>query len=150
VALVPSPRPGFVVTSVVLITAGLAYARATRRSLHEQASRLMLGDQAPAIDQSLPHALLIEAERLASLGAYRMAIVVAENAVEIALRRAGATQTPAAAEWSKFDDVVATVKADDDQPEGDLVVAVLGAAELVVDEHTASMRRRRRKLRRSQ
>ena len=87
VQLAPAPRPGLAVASIVMIAAGFVYAWSTRRSLREQATRMVLGDQAPAIHQELPNALLGEAERLASLGAYRMAIVVAESAVQVAGRR---------------------------------------------------------------
>jgi hypothetical protein len=135
VGLAPSPRPGFAVTSIVLIATGIAYARHNRRSLREQASRLMLGEQAPAIDRSLPRALLIEAGRLASLGAHRMAIVVAEDAVQIALRRADAPAFGAAAQrWRALSEGIAMVKAEDHQPDSGLVVAVLSAAEDVISE----------------
>jgi hypothetical protein len=140
VGLAASPRPGFAVTSVVLLAGGVIYAHRNRRSLREQASRLMLGEQAPATDRSLPRALLIEAERLASLGAYRMAIVVADDAVQIALRRARTADARAAARWSELKGSIATVKASDDQPESELAVAVLSAAEEVVDEYAAPMR----------
>jgi hypothetical protein len=133
VGLAVSPRPGFAVTSIVLIASGLAYAHRNRRSLREQASRLMLGEEAPAVDRPLPRALLIEAERLASLGAYRMAVVVADDAVQIALRRVAVTDCSAAAQrWKALGERIATVKAHDDQPENELVVSVLNAAEEVV------------------
>jgi hypothetical protein len=133
VGLAASPRPGFAVTSTVLVASGLIYAHHNRRSLREQASRLVLGEEAPAVDRPLPRALLIEAERLASLGAYRMAIVVADDAVQIALRRVAVTDSGAAAQrWKALGERIATVKAHDDQPENELVVSVLHAAEEVV------------------
>jgi hypothetical protein len=134
VGLAASPRPGFAVTSIVLLATGLAYAHRTRRSLREQARRLMLGEQAPALDRSLPRALLVEAERLASLGAYRMAIVVADDAVQIAIRRAASRGTAAARRWTALSESIETVKVHDDQPDSELVVAVLSTADQVVSE----------------
>ena len=83
----PSPKPGFTVVSVLLIITGVAYGFGRRRSLREQASRMLAGDHAPAIDRALPTALLVEAQRLASLGAYRMAVVVAGSAVDVLAER---------------------------------------------------------------
>ena len=143
VQLAPSPRPGFAAASVVLIVTGLAYAHQTRRSLHQQASRLVLGDQAPAIDRALPRSLLIEAERLASLGAHRMAIVVADNAVEIALRRSDTASAAAKAGWTALGESIDAVKERDDQPGGELVIAVLVAAEHIVDESAVPARQPR-------
>lgn len=143
VLLAPSPRSGLTVTSVVLIAAGIAYARGTRRSLRLQASRLVLGDHAPAVDRTLPRALLIEAERLASLGAHRMAVVVAEDAVQIALPRSHSAATEATAAWANLSGSIATVKTSDEQPDADLVVAVLVAAEHIVDECAPARRRLR-------
>jgi hypothetical protein len=135
VGLAASPRSGFAVTSLVLIATGFVYAHRNRRSLREQASRLMLGAQAPAIDRSLPRALLIEAERLALLGAYRMALVVADDAVRIALRRADAsTLGAAAARWKALDEHIEAIKAHDDQPESEVVLSALDTAEQVISE----------------
>jgi hypothetical protein len=141
VQLAPTPRPGLAVAAVVLIVAGLVYARLTMRSLHQQASRLMLADQAPAVHRALPRALLEEAGRLASLGAHRMAIVVADNAVQIARQRHEATLDEPG--WERLVPAIAMVKASDDQPDADLVLAVLREAEYVVDHHSPTSRRRR-------
>jgi hypothetical protein len=141
VALAASPRPGFAVTSIVLLVTGVAYAHRNRQSLREQASRLMLGEQAPPIDRSLPRALLVEAERLASLGADRLAIMVADDAVQIAIRRAATTGAATGMPWTALSERIATVRAHDDQPESELVVAVLSAAQQVVSELTQPARR---------
>jgi predicted MFS family arabinose efflux permease len=140
VQLAPSPRPGFAVASVVLIGAGIAYTLSTRRSLREQASRMMLGDQAPAVHRALPDALLAEAERLASLGAYRMAIVVAEGAVHVAVSR-DAVGRPALNHWQEFDEQITSVKNHDDQPDAELVVKVLAEAKNVIDERQGPAKR---------
>ena len=134
VGLAASPRPGFAVTSIVLLATGLAYAHRTRQSLREQARRLMLGEQAPAIDRSLPRALLVEAERLASLGAHRMAIVVADDAVQIAIRRAASMDATTAVPWTALSETIESVRVHDDQPDGETVLAVLSTAKQVVSE----------------
>jgi hypothetical protein len=132
VQLAPSPRLGFAVASVALVAAGISYAHHTRHSLHQQAARLVLGDQAPAVHQTLPRALLVEAERLASLGAHRMAIVVADDAVQISLRRGHEARPVDGAGWKRLGPQIANVKEHDDQPDDELVVKVLAEAERLV------------------
>ena len=87
VQLAPAPKPGFTAASAALLVAGLTYGFKRRLSLRAQASRALLGEHAPAVERALPNALLAEAERLASLGAYRMAVVVAESAVDVLVER---------------------------------------------------------------
>lgn len=127
VQLAPAPQQGFAVTSVVLIVAGVIYARRSRHSLRRQASRLLFGDQAPAYGRSLPQALVAEAVRLASLGAMRMAIVVADNAVEIAAQRHGASPSE---RYRRLADTIATVKLDDEEPTDDIALEVIEAAQV--------------------
>ena len=139
VQFAPSPKPGFAVASAVLVATGITYAVRTRRSLRQQASRIILGEQAPSIHRALPDALLDEADRLASLGAYRMAIVVAESAVHVVASRDGDDPTRAT-RWRELEPEIASVKQQDDQPRSDLVVEVLDVARHVVDEQTSSRR----------
>ena len=142
VQLAPSPRPGLAVASVVMIAAGATYAYRTRRSLHQQASRLLLGDHAPAIRQTLPRALLVEAGRLASLGAHRMAIVVADDAVEIALTRRHDVTPTEIARWEQLRPRIAEVETSDEQPDATLVVTVLHEAGRILDATTPTCRTR--------
>jgi hypothetical protein len=58
-----------------------------------------------------------------------MAVVVAENAVEIALTR---TSNPATAGWLELAPHVAAVKVDDEHPTDELVIAVLDEAQRLV------------------
>jgi len=134
VQLAPSPRPGFAVASLVLIAAGIAYGVRQRRSLRQQASRMFLGKHAPAVHQDLPQALLVEAWRLASLGAYRMAVVVADGAVQVAIERGQESAMGAGRQsWDELRDDIAGVKTNDEQPPSELVLQVLSAAEAAVN-----------------
>jgi hypothetical protein len=135
VGLAPTPRPGLAVASALLLVAGLAYASRMYASLHQQASRILLKQAAPAVHTSLPEGLLVEAERLASLGAYRMAIVVADSAVDIALRYGHhpVSSITGVADWKQLVPRITGVKDGTYEPHGHEVIAVLGAARVVVD-----------------
>ena len=145
VQLAPTPRPGFTVASVVLLVAGLTYGFHRRRSLREQASRALLGETAPAIERALPHALLMEAERLASLGAYRMAVVVAGSAVDVLIERQPRLEHDSRHHsWRALDGRIQAIRCSDEQPASDLVVEVLAAAGELVNEFTVGGRADRR------
>ena len=135
VQLAPAPRPGFAATSLVLIASAAAYASRSRVSLRVQASRMLLGDQAPSHHTSLPQSLLIEAERLAGLGAYRMAIVVADSAVRVLLqRRAPTDRHPRLDEWTVLGARIADAAREDSHPASDLVEEVLAVANALIGD----------------
>jgi len=87
VQLSPSPNAGFAVSGILLTSTGLVFGFRRRHSLKQHTSRMLLGDHAPAVESTLPVALLAEAQRLALLGAYRMAVVIASSAVDILIER---------------------------------------------------------------
>lgn len=145
VQFAPAPKPGFAVASAVLLGAGLTYGFRRRLSLREQASRALLGENAPAIERALPHALLVEAGRLASLGAYRMAVVVAGSAVDVLVERHPQLGDHRRyEEWRKLGDRIRVIRCSDEQPESDLVIEVLAAANELVSGDTVETRADRR------
>jgi predicted MFS family arabinose efflux permease len=138
VQLAPAPKPGFTVASAVLLVAGLTYGFQRRRSLREQASRVLLGADAPAVERALPHALLVEAGRLASLGAYRMAVVVAGSAVDVLVeRRPELDHDPRFEQWRRLADRIQEIRCSDEQPHSQIVIEVLAAAGALLDEAPA-------------
>jgi hypothetical protein len=72
-----------------------------------------------------------------------MALIVADDAVQVALHRDDPPSMTSVQTWSSFGAAIAEVKITDEQPDSALVVAVLAAAAQIVDEHT----RRRRRIR---
>lgn len=134
VQLAPTPNAGFAASSVVLIGSGLAFGSRQRHVLRQHASLMLLGEQAPAVHDALPDALLLEAQRLASLGAYRMAVVVAGSAVDVRVER-----EPMLAEfteyqlWRELVPKLIEVRASDVQPAEDVVAQVLTAADRLVN-----------------
>ncbi len=94
---------------------------------------MLLGDHAPAIESTLPVALLAEAQRLALLGAYRMAVVIASSAVDILNeRKAPLTNGESLARWRQLEHQLSRVRSQDDQPEEDFVLDVLSTAEQLI------------------
>lgn len=142
VQLAPSPKAGFTVSSLVLLMAAGFYASRRRASLRRQVTRVFMGDQALAVGEALPSALLAEAQRLAALGAYRMAVVVAELAVDIFIESRGGESGQQAEAWRALEDYVAFVRRTDDQPASERVIEVLITADRLlksvrIDEHVA-------------
>ncbi len=141
VQFAPTPNAGFAASSVVLIAAGAAFGIRRRRALRQHASRLLLGEHAPAIDRTLPDALLMEAQRLASLGAYRMAVVVTGAAVDVLLEREPSlVGNPSYSSWNELAGRLAEVRSMDAQPSDQLVIEALALAEALVDRNTSKIR----------
>jgi hypothetical protein len=140
VQFAPTPNPGFAVASAALVITGVMFASVQRQQLRHHAFRSMLGSQAPRVDHELPDALLAEAERLASLGAYRMAIVVAASAVEVSVQRQPAVATTDAhLAWNRLAPTITAVRAHDHNPDESTLLSVLTQARVVIDEgHTGS------------
>ncbi|MEP7202817.1 MAG: hypothetical protein ABI894_09420 [Ilumatobacteraceae bacterium] len=133
VQFAPTPNAGFAVATVTLIGAGIAYGYVRRRSLRTQASRALLGETAPAVNRALPQALMAEARRLAALGAYRMAVVVAGAAVDVLREREVDVERPAAfATWVSLTSFIDDVRRSDDQPDENRVIEVLTTASELV------------------
>lgn len=138
VQFAPTPSAGFAVSSVVLIVAATGFGFRHRRVLRQQAARLLLGEHAPAVDRSLPEALLIEAQRLAALGAYRMALVVSASAVGVLVEReADIAKTTEYRRWTDLRAPIVAARSNDEQPDEQLVLDVLGAASALIDNHGA-------------
>ncbi len=141
VQLASSPNAGFAASSVLLIAAGAGFGFRRRQILRHQAGRLLLGDHAPGVDVVLPEALVMEAQRLASLGAYRMAIVIASTAVDVLLEREPSrAQADAHAHWSNLRSRIAGVRSIEAQPAEALVVEVLTLAERLVGRSSSRAR----------
>ncbi len=139
VQFAPTPAAGFAASSVVLIGAAAAFGHRHRHTLRLQAARALLGDRAPSSDRSLPEALLVEAQRLATVGAYRMAVVLAATAVDVLFEREpdvykGSPQV----RWSGLQAHVGAVRLSDEQPDEQMVLEVLDAAEAIVGPHHPS------------
>lgn len=131
----PTPTPGFAVSSLALVGTGVVFASVQRQQLRHHASRLLLGDQAPAVDRTLPRALLGEAHRLASLGGYRMAVVVAAVAVDVLVERQPSIgDTDEHRRWTQLLPMIADVRTHDDQPDETVLLAVLQTANAVIGE----------------
>ena len=140
VQFAPTPSTGFAASSLVLVGAAVAFGSHQRRALRLQAAQLLLGDQAPAIDNSLPDALFAEAERLATLGAYRMAIVLSATAIDVLVEREPAvTSAPQYRRWAALQASILAVRTTDGQPKDGLVLDVLAAAEGVLDQRVPSV-----------
>lgn len=143
VQLAPTPNAGFAVSSVVLIGSGIAFGSRQRLVLKQHAARALLGEQAPAVHDALPDALLLEAQRLASLGAYRMAIVVAGSAVDVRVEREPLlAETPEYQLWRDLVPKLIEVRASDVQPADDVVEKVLTAADGLVNMRVPRVRSR--------
>jgi hypothetical protein len=138
----PTPRHGFSVVAVVLVVAALLYISRLGVSLREEFSRLVQGGQAPGTGLVLPAALVQESERLAALGAHRMAIVVADSAVRVVRRRDDVTPAnEAIARWDALIPVVDEVMRSDDQPPASVVLTIQQAAREVLASADGSERR---------
>lgn len=133
VQLAPTPSAGFAASSVVLIGAAAAFGHRHRHTLRLQAARALLGDRVPTMDRSLPEALLAEAQRLAAVGAYRMAVVLAATAVDLLVEREPTliNDSPLA-RWSRLQPEVTAVRSSDEEPNEQLVLEVLDAAEAIL------------------
>lgn len=132
--LTPTPTHGFLVVAAVLLVATAMYASRLRMSIRSEFARAVLGDQAPATGTVLPLALLKESERLAGLGAYRMAVVVADSAVRVIRKRDMLDSGDEAWQaWEKLRPMVEQVIHDDDPPRSSAVLAVQSAARNVVN-----------------
>jgi hypothetical protein len=130
----PTPNVGFGVSSLVLVVAGATFGFHRRRKLRQDAARLLLGDDSPAVDRALPEALLKEAQRLALLGAYRMAVVIAAVAVDVLVERERhLTETPRYVRWATLAPDIAAVRLRDEQPAEKLVIEALAVAEGLVE-----------------
>ena len=134
VQLAPTPAAGFAASSVVLIGAAAAFGYRQRLALRQQAARRLLGDQGPATDRALPEALVVEAQRLATLGAYRMAVVISATAVDLLVEREpGVVDGSAYRHWNALRTPLITVRSSDEQPDEEFVVEVLAVAEVLMN-----------------
>lgn len=145
VQFIPSPKLGFGISGAVLVFTGCGFAFRQRRTLRLQAARMLLGDDAPAIDRTLPEALVIEAQRLASLGAYRMGIIMAETAIEVLVEREPAiVDDPDFQAWNNFAPWLNDVRRSDQQPPEATVLEVLLVAERLLSRAEVAGRNRLR------
>ncbi len=119
----PTPRSGIAIAVVVLTLAGVLYATRLGVRWRTEFTRMMVGDQAPATDSSLPAALLRESDRLATLGAYRMAAVVGASAAEVVVLRTALDEETSRA-WAALAIEVERVKRSDAQPDRALVLDI--------------------------
>ncbi len=126
----PAPRSGFAVVVVVLALGAMFYASKVGVRLRTEFVRLVVGEQAPDLDAVLPASLLRESERYAALGAYRLAVLTAGNAVEV-LRQRGAIDLDDEhlATWdSTHRPLIDDVRAHDRHPSSDEVEELQDAA----------------------
>lgn len=136
--LTPTPTHGFLVVAAVLLVATAMYASRLRMSIRSEFARAVLGDQAPATGTVLPLALLKESERLAGLGAYRMAVVVADSAVRVIRKRDMLDHHNAAWNaWEQLRPLMERVVQEDEPPRSETVLAVQSAARAVVNNSIA-------------
>jgi predicted MFS family arabinose efflux permease len=134
----PGTRPGFAFLALALLVGGGLYAWRARVSVRHEAGRVLLGDEAPAIHLSLPSALVRESERLMGLGAYRMAVAVADASVRVLAERAPPKGFDAL--WQPMTPLVHRVLRDDDLPlreEAAMVVAAARETVEAAEEHDA-------------
>ena len=109
------------------------FALRQQHVLRAQAAQALLGEQGPALDRALPDALLVEAHRLASLGAYRMAVVMAGAAVDVLVERDGSmAKTPEHKRWRELEPTCVAVRARDEQPSLAVVAEALEVAESLI------------------
>ena len=133
VLLADAPSAGFAALSVVLIGAGLVFGFRRRHALRLDAAESPLGDDTSGADGTLPEALVLEAQRLAARGAYRMSVVVAALAVDVAREREPAIrQAPEYVGWEELRVDLLAVRADDVQPADRVVLEVLALADALV------------------
>lgn len=146
VQFAPGPNVGFALCSVVMIATAIVFAFRQRDVLRVDASRLLLGEHAPRVDRGLPEALLYEAKRLAALGAYRMAVVIADSAIDVLVgREPDMTGDPTYARWSELGEQVKLVRSSDQQPDEELVLNVLELAESLIEPADANSARTARR-----
>lgn len=100
VSAAPSPRVGFAVVALLLVTAGVATASQMRVSLRREAGRWLLGTPISSDALDLPHALLAEAVRSAERGDHAVAVVLADAATRVA---AAASSAPSRVEPTSRD-----------------------------------------------
>jgi MFS family permease len=136
VVATPAARPGFAVVAVALVVAGLGYASGIQLSLRGEARRFLLRRHAPGVTMELPLALLQEADRLAELGANRMAICVADSAVRSARAHAGLERSSGGDgdHWYHLRDRVEAVQRGQRVPSPDEAADVLTTAHRLVAE----------------
>ena len=135
VQLAPTPRPGFAAVSLLLIASSVLYVSRSRVSLRQQASRMILGNRAPSLHATLPQSLLIEAQRLSELGAYRMALVVADAAVRVLVQHREPTDRhPRLDDWAALEPQMADATREDVTPPVELVEDVLALANALVGD----------------
>ena len=90
-------------------------------------------------EHRLPEALLAEAGRLASLGAYRMAVVVAGSAVDVLVERQPPLQQDARyLAWHELGERIQAIRCSDEQPPSHLVIEILTDGRDLVDDNTVS------------
>ena len=136
--LTPTPTHGFLVVAAVLLVATAMYASRLRISIRSEFARAVLGDQAPATGSVLPLALLKESERLAGLGAYRMAVIVADSAVRVIRKREMLDSDDEAWNtWERLRPEVERVVQEDEPPRSDGVLAIQSAARAVINHSIA-------------
>jgi predicted MFS family arabinose efflux permease len=136
----PGTRPGFAFLALALLIGGVLYTWRARVSVRREAGRVLLGDDAPAIHLSLPISLVREADRLMALGAFRMAVAVADAGVRVLADRSPPPGYDAL--WQPVVPLVHRVLGHDDLPSRDEVALILGAAretvEAVADQEAGS------------
>ncbi len=130
----PGTRVGFAVVAGVLLVGGFAYGARVRVSFRVEAGRALLGDPGPARHLALPWALMGEADRLAGMGADRMAVVVAASAVRVLEERGQLRSgSPTASNWARHEVEVQAVIRADTMPDRALTLALLGAARKTIE-----------------
>jgi hypothetical protein len=127
----PGTRPGFAFIALALLLGGALYAWRARVSVRHEAGRVLLGDEAPAIHLSLPIALVRESERLLALGAFRMAVAVADAGVRVLGERSPPRGYDAL--WKPLTPLVHRVLGHDDLPLREEAAMVVAAARETIE-----------------
>ncbi|MGH9135330.1 MAG: hypothetical protein ACRDZZ_15430 [Ilumatobacteraceae bacterium] len=134
VLFAPGTRAGFGAVAGLMLAAGIIFASRSSISVRRVAGQLLLGSRRSSAHLALPSALLAEAERLARLGEIRMAIVVADSAMRVVHARHDVNVSLLAdRRWHEVEATVQAVVDSDVVPEPTVVVAVLEAAQALID-----------------
>jgi predicted MFS family arabinose efflux permease len=130
VVATPSPRVGFAVVALVLLSGGLAYSSRISLSIRHEAGSFLLGRRTGASDD-LAHSLLDQAVRCAEQGNHAMAIAVADAAARIAVTgNDGGVDTR---EWDGLRAAIESVVLRRRPASAHLAVAVVATARSLVD-----------------
>ena len=131
VVATPSPRVGFAVVALLLLSGGIGYSSRIRLSLRHEAGSLLLGRRHGAGDD-LTHSLLDQAVRCAEQGNHAMAVAVADAAARIAVTDDdGRVDTR---EWDALRPRIESVVLRRASASADLAVAVIATARTLADK----------------